>query len=356
MSDENSGAVKPVRVVHFLNQFFAGVGSEESANYPIEVREGAVGPGNAFLKAFDGKAEIVATIVAGDNYFNEESEVSRRTVVETLAHYRPDLVIAGPAFNAGRYGLSCTEVCYLAYEDGIPAVTAMFNENPGTLTHRPEVVIVPTSEGVAGMSEAVATVARIGLKLADGQELGPASEEGYLGRGIRKAGHREKPAAERAIDMILAKVKGEPFETELPIELPSQIEPATPLRDLTTAKIALVTAGGLVPIGNPDHLPGGPSQVWLKYEIGNLRSMEAGRWESIHVGFFTDITNGNPNYVLPLNIMRTLEDRGVIESIHHEYFATSGRGTTVADSERMGQEMAAELEKENVDAVVMVAT
>lgn len=353
MTQENG---KPLRVVHFLNQFFAGIGSEESANHPIEVREGPVGPGGAFMRAFAGKAEIVATIVAGDNYFNEESEVSRRTVVDTLAKYRPDLVIAGPAFNSGRYGLSCAEVCYLAYEDGIPAVTSMYPENPGTLTHRSEVVIVPTTEAASGMAQAVETVARIGLKLADHQELGPASEEGYLGRGIRKAGRRDKPAADRAVDMILAKIKGEPFETELPIELPDTVEPAPPLGELAKAKIGLVTAGGLVPMGNPDRLPGGPAQVWLKYEIGNLQTMEAGKWESIHVGFFTDTTNANPNYVLPLNIMRTLEDRGVIESIHHEYFATSGRGTTVADSERMGREMAAELKKESVDAVVMVAT
>jgi betaine reductase len=353
MSENNRG---PIRVVHFLNQFFAGIGSEESANHPIEVREGPVGPGNAFVKAFDGAAEIVATIVAGDNYFNEESELSRRMVVDTLARYRPDLVIAGPAFNSGRYGLSCAEVCYLAYEDGIPAVTSMFPENPGTLTHRPEVVIVPTTEAASGMNAAVETVARIGLKLASGQELGPASEEGYLGRGIRKIGTRDKRAADRAVDMILAKIEGEPFETELPIELPNQIEPAHPIGDLTKARVALVTAGGLVPMGNPDRLPGGPAQVWLKYEIGSLQSMEAGKWESVHVGFFTDITNRNPNYVLPLNIMRTLEDRGVIESIHHEYFSTSGRGTTVADSERMGKEMAADLKKEGVDAVVMVAT
>ena len=85
---------------------------------------------------FKDDAEIVATIVAGDNYFNEEHETSVRTVVDTLARYRPDLVIAGPAFNAGRYGLSCAEVCHLALADGIPAVTAMFEENPGTLTYK----------------------------------------------------------------------------------------------------------------------------------------------------------------------------------------------------------------------------
>ena len=218
-----------LKVVHFLNQFFAGIGAEEAANHPIEVREGAVGPGNAFRAVFKDDAEIVATIVAGDNYFNEEHETSVRTVVDTLARYRPDLVIAGPAFNAGRYGLSCAEVCHLALADGIPAVTAMFEENPGTLTYKKEVVIVPTSESVGGMPAAVAAVARIGLKLARGEELGPADEEGYIPRGIRKAGRRDVRAADRAIEMVLKKVRGEPFVTELPIELPEVVEPASPL-------------------------------------------------------------------------------------------------------------------------------
>lgn len=344
------------KVVHFVNQFFGGIGSEEAANHPIEVREGPVGPGNALTRSFGGEAEIVATIVAGDNYFNEEHDVSVRAVIDALAKYRPDLVIAGPAFNAGRYGLSCADVCHLAEGEGIPAVTAMFHENPGTLTHRKEVVIVPTTEDVSGMAQAIETLVRLGLKMARGEELGPAAEEGYLPRGIRKPGLRDRPAADRAVDMILAKIKSEPFETELPIELPETIAPAPPISDLSGAKIGLVTCGGLVPIGNPDRLPGGPAQVWLRYDIGDLRSMEAGKWESVHVGFFTDITDANPNYVLPLNIMRTLEDSGVIESIHPEYFTTSGRGTTVADSKRIGKEMAAALKQAAVDAVVMVAT
>ena len=33
------------RVVHYLNQFFAGVGSEEQADLPPGRKEGAVGPG-----------------------------------------------------------------------------------------------------------------------------------------------------------------------------------------------------------------------------------------------------------------------------------------------------------------------
>lgn len=345
-----------IKVLHYLNQFFSGIGAEEAANHPIEVRHGAVGPGNALNRVFGDQAEIVATIVAGDNYFNEQREQSTSVVLDALRKYRPELVLAGPAFNAGRYGLACAEVCHLAQSQRIPAVTAMFPENPGTLAHRRELIIIPTTEGVAGMASAISSMTRLALKLARGQVLGPAAVEGYLPRGIRQPGLREKPAADRAIDMVFKKMRGEPYKTELPVELPDRVEPAPPITDLTTARIGLVTSGGLVPVGNPDRLPGGPSQVWFKYEIGHLPTLRAGEWESVHVGFFTDHVNRNPNYVLPLNVMRALEDRRSIGSIYPKYLTTSGRGTTVADSRRIGKEMADELVQGDVDAVIMVAT
>ena len=34
-----------MKVVHYLNQFFAGIGGEEQADSPPEVRPGALGPG-----------------------------------------------------------------------------------------------------------------------------------------------------------------------------------------------------------------------------------------------------------------------------------------------------------------------
>ena len=51
-----------IRVVHYINQFFAGMGGEEQAGQPPERRDGAVGPGRAFVGAFGDQAEIVATL------------------------------------------------------------------------------------------------------------------------------------------------------------------------------------------------------------------------------------------------------------------------------------------------------
>ena len=49
-----------IKVVHYINQFYAGIGGEEKADYPAEIRVGEfVGPGLALSQAFGEEAEIV---------------------------------------------------------------------------------------------------------------------------------------------------------------------------------------------------------------------------------------------------------------------------------------------------------
>ena len=344
------------RVVNYVNQFFAGVGGEEKANYPVEVKQGAAGSARGLQQQLGSAATVVATVYGGDNYVNEEQAEAIKAIKAALRDSRPDVVVAGPAFNAGRYGLACAEVCRVAREMGIPAVAAMFPENPGVLTYRKETLVVPATESPAGMPEAHKALARLALKLAAKEDLGPAEAEGYLPRGVRRTGVREAPAAQRAVAMLVKKMKGQPFVTELPLEMPELVAPAPPIKNLSTAKLALVTSGGLVPKGNPDRLPGGPATVWFSYPIGGLSSMTPDMWESVHVGFYTNIVNQNPNYVVPLNLVRELEDRGIIGGVYDRYLTTSGRGTPVGVAKRIGTEMAAELKANKVDACLLVAT
>lgn len=66
--------MEKLRVVHYINQFFANIGGEEMADFAPELRNGAVGPGLAFSQAFGDAAEIVGTVICGDTYFNEHAE------------------------------------------------------------------------------------------------------------------------------------------------------------------------------------------------------------------------------------------------------------------------------------------
>ena len=55
------------RVVHYINQFYAGIGGEEQADTGLFCEEGPKGPGMAFKGALGPDFEIVATIYWGDN-------------------------------------------------------------------------------------------------------------------------------------------------------------------------------------------------------------------------------------------------------------------------------------------------
>ena len=49
-----------IKVVHYINNFFAGIGGEEKADVPPEIRPGTVGPGLALQAALGDQFEVVA--------------------------------------------------------------------------------------------------------------------------------------------------------------------------------------------------------------------------------------------------------------------------------------------------------
>ncbi len=93
---------RKIRVVHYLNQFFAQIGGEEKADVGPEIRAGIVGPGRALQQALGKSGEVVATIFCGDNYFAEHQVEVIDDLCRRIAEYKPDLLIAGPAFESGR--------------------------------------------------------------------------------------------------------------------------------------------------------------------------------------------------------------------------------------------------------------
>ena len=107
-----------LRVVYYLNQFFAQKGGEEMAHIPMEVVEGSVGVGSQINTMLKDKAEVTHTIICGDSYLNENESLCCHSLQEILAQLKPDLVVAGPAFNAGRYGMACGTVAKVAHEMG----------------------------------------------------------------------------------------------------------------------------------------------------------------------------------------------------------------------------------------------
>ena len=343
-----------MKAVHYLNQFFAGLGGEEAAGTPPARLEGAVGPGRGLQAALDG-IEIAATITCGDDYFGEHEEDAVETLVGFAREEGAELLVAGPAFGSGRYGYACGRVAAAAAERlGIPAVAAMHEENPGVAAAGGKAVVVTTAVNVAGMREALPRLAALAGALASGRELGPPEEEGYLPRGFRRNYHAAKTGAERAIDLLLAKLAGE-TKTEVAPGF-DRVEPPEPVPDLSCALFALVTEAGCVPQGNPDRLPTIRAHGWLRYPLPAEGTLARGRYESVHGGFDVALANEDPNRLVPLDTVSELVEEGRIGRLHGFFYTTTGNGTPVAQSIEFGREIARELKEAGVEAVLLSGT
>lgn len=318
--------------------------------------EKPVGPGllfNTLLK----EAQIVATVICGDNYYAQNMEKARKEILAFVRKESPDLLITGPAFNAGRYGIACADLAQAVRKElSIPVVTGLYEENPAVDIYKRELVIVRTGNSAVGMREAVKKMAVVADKLLRGEELGLPDEEGLIPMGKRVNIFKNEKASVRAVSMLIAKLKGEPYESEIPIPVYEMITPAPPIKDLSQATIALLTSGGIVPEGNPDHLPAATAKFYKKYDIEELSQLEGGKFESVHAGYDPVYANENPNRVAPLDLLRIKERKGEIKRLYPYLVTTTGNSTSVADATRMGEEIARELLSAGVDGAIMTST
>ena len=341
-----------MRAVHYLNQFFAGLGAEEAAVTPPARLEGAVGPGRGLQAALAG-IEIAATITCGDDYFAEHEAEALARLLELFEAEGAGLLVAGPAFGSGRYGYACARLAAAVAERGFPAVAAMHEENPGVAAAG-KAYVVPTAVNVAGMRDALPRLAALAGALASGRELGPPESEGYLPRGVRRNFRTGRPGAERAVDLLLAKLAGE-TRTEVSSGF-DRVEPPAPVADLSRALLALVTEAGCVPQGNPDRLPSIRARGWLRYSLAGRATLAPDDWECVHGGFDVALANEDPNRLVPLDTVSELVAAGRVGRLHDAFYTTTGNGTPAAASARFGQEIARELKEAGVEAVLLSGT
>lgn len=346
-----------IRFVHYINQFFANIGGEEKADYPPELRMGTVGPGMAIDQAFGEEAEIVATVICGDSYFNENMKEATAAVLEMIKSQNADAVICGPAFNAGRYGVACGTVANAVKETlKLPAVTGMYQENPGVDLFKTKVYICETKNSAAGMRAAVKTMSALALKLAKGEKIGSSKEEGYLPGGARVNFFEDKPGAQRAVEMLVKKLSGREYTTEYPMPSFDRVAPGPAVADLSKARIALVTSGGIVPKGNPDHIESSSASKYGQYSIEDVTDLTAETYETAHGGYDPVYANQDADRVLPIDIIKEFLKEGRIGSLHPYFYTTVGNGTAVASALKYAKEIGQKLIDDHVDAVILTST
>ena len=353
---------KKLRVVHFLNQFFGQLGGEEKATSGFVVKKGPVGPGLALQKELGDNVEIVATLICGDDYFSKNPDKNAEEGLKLLTPYQPDLFFAGPSFAGGRYGVACGAMCKAVNEGlNIPVITAMYEENPGVEMYRKYAFICKAPDMARAMIEVIRNMVLLAFKLISGERdmrlvawenLPKPEEYNYFSRNLLRNEYCEKSIAERSVDNILAKLKGEPFESEVICEAFEIVPPPAPIEDSSKCDIALISDGGLVPKGNPDRLPTRSNLKWGSYDIESLFC----DYEIAHAGYLNDHILERPDRLVPYDVMKEMEEEGKIGKLHHTFFSTSGNCTVARRCGEMGEEMGVEFKKREIAAAILTST
>lgn len=345
------------KAIMYTNQFFGQIGGEEKADFAPVIKEGLVGPAMELNKQVD--AEVTHTIICGDNFMGSNTEEAVKSIIGFLEGKEFDIFFAGPAFQAGRYGVACGTICKAVKERfNVPVITSMHIENPGVEMFKKDMYVLKGGHSAAKMRSDIKAMASLGNKLLKGEELLGADAEGYYARGIRHQVWRDdkKPASERVVEMLVKKLNGEAFETELPIPKLDRVPIAAALKDLSTANIAVVNTGGIVPIDNPDRIQSASATRWGRYNIEGVDDLLGGVYKTIHAGFDPAAADADPDVIVPIDALRAYEKEGKIGKLHEYFYSTVGTGTTQAEAARMAKEIIPYLREAKVDAIIMVST
>jgi len=172
------------KAIHYINQFFAGIGGEDTADYKPEIREGAIGPALALSTMLN--AEVTHTIICGDNYIGSNTDEAIKEILGFLEGKEFDIFVAGPAFQAGRYGVACGNICKAVKEKfNVPVITSMNDENPGVEMFKKDMYVFRGGKSAAKLKDDVKVMAAFANKILNGEKTGSADEEGFFPRGIR---------------------------------------------------------------------------------------------------------------------------------------------------------------------------
>ncbi len=342
------------KVLYYLNQFFGQIGGEEKAGYEPTFSNEKIGPAGAFNDALEG-GEVIGTIICGDNYFNENKEESLEFIDKIFSENEVDILIAGPSFNAGRYGVACAELTnHVSEKYNIPIVSGCYKENPGLEMSKLNAYIVETKDSAADMRNALPAMVKLTNKIIKGEELDP-SIDGYFKQGKRKTILVDKIASKRAVEMLLARLNGQEFKTEMPMPTFDKVKPGDAIKDISKATIALVTSGGIVPVGNPDKIQSASARKWGKYSVAGRENLK-GDFCTIHGGYDPVYANEIPDRVIPFDLFKEFEKEGKIGKVFDMIYTTTGTGTAVGNAIQFGQEIGKELKEKGVDGVILTST
>jgi glycine reductase len=247
---------------------------------------------------------------------------------------------------------------------GIPVISAMNEYVPGVEMYRKDFFITKTPDNSRDMMKCLNDMVQLMKEIdkSGGEskllslELIPDPEEfNYFRRDILRNAWTEKTMAERAVEKLLAKVKGEAFETEVVPMVVEDIPAPPPIKDLSKASIAVASDGGIVLQGNPDKMATRSNIIWGTYSLEEL--LEKGNFEIVHAGYFNDYVLDDPNRMIPYDILKELESNGTIGKLEDTYYSMPACTTITEKCKENGAQIAEKMIADGkVDGVVLTST
>ena len=111
-----------------------------------------------------------------------------------------------------------------------------------------------------------------------------------------------------------------------------------------------------MPKGNPDRIEASSASKYGKNDITGIDNLTSDKFETAHGGYDPVYANEDPDRVLPVDVLTDLVKKGIIGSLHNYYYSTVGNGTSVSTAKNFAAELAKELVKDGVQAVILTST
>ena len=168
-----------------------------------------------------------------------------------------------------------------------------------------------------------------------------------------------KTGAERAIDMLLNKIAGKSWKPEVIVEgaIPPALKPAPGVKEITRAKIAFVSGGGLVKMGElPFTNLGATDGRFAQYDLSGVDALNPKGWEILHGGYTPSWINEDPHRLVPLPEIRQLLTEGKFGSFYETLFSWSSLVGHWDGCRKVGEGILPLLKTAGVDAVIMDST
>jgi len=231
----------------------------------------------------------------------------------------------------------------------------MYEENPGKEIYATDIFILKSGDNARKMGAETRKMAEFAFKLYDGTLERDPEKEGFYERGWMVLKKHEDMVSKRAVNMLLDKLAGRPFKTEIPMPVDEKAEAPLPIKDLSQSTVVLITDGAICPQGNPDGMKTGTSTTFYVYPTVGKESLTKEEYTCVHGGFDTSYVIEDPNRLVPLDAMRQLAREGFVK-MHEAFLSTSGLTTPVTNSISIAKGMIEYVKNHSIDAAILTST